>query len=586
MVRSNSTNHLGAALPVAVMVIAILSLGVTIFATENTASAETTSATSTADASILENAPTTNYGGATTLGADGDEAGQVLSGSGMDKYGLLRWDLAGIAPGTKISSASVTLTVTNSSPQTYEAYALKRTWAESQVTWNSYAAGGLWEVAGAKGPLDREATVAGTITPSTTGERTFAVSTAVVQRWVDNPATNHGIIVADTTNSDGFDFYSRESTTSSQRPRLTVNVEGGVDTTPPETTIDSGSSGTVTSTSANFTFSSNEANSTFECRLDGAAFTSCTSPKGYNSLANGSHTFEVRATDAAGNTDSTPASHTWIVDTTSTQNDPVLVGAGDIARCSSISGAEATAKLLDGISGTVFTTGDNAYESGTLSEFNNCYDPTWGRYKARTKPTPGNHEYGTQGASGYFNYFGAAAGDPSKGYYSYNLGEWHVISLNSMCENVGGCGESSPMVSWLEQDLAANSEKACTLAYFHHPLFNSGTHGNATKMRPTWDALYAANAEVVLNGHDHHYERFAPQSPSGTLDTARGIREFVVGTGGASHYGITNVQPNSEVRNSDTFGVLKLTLHPTSYDWNFVPEAGKTFTDSGTTSCH
>jgi hypothetical protein len=266
-------------------------------------------------------------------------------------------------------------------------------------------------------------------------------------------------------------------------------------------------------------------------------------------------------------------------------NDPVLVGAGDIARCSS-SGDEATAALLDGISGTVYTTGDNAYESGTATEFNNCYDPTWGRHKARTKPTPGNHEYGTLGASGYFNYFGAAAGDPSKGYYSYNLGEWHVISLNSMCENVEGCGASSSMVSWLERDLAANSEKACTLAYFHHPLFNSGTHGNATKMRPTWDALYAANAEVVLNGHDHHYERFAPQSPSGTLDTARGIREFVVGTGGASHYGIVNIQPNSQVRNSDTFGVLKLTLHPTSYEWNFVPEAGKTFTDSGTTSCH
>jgi hypothetical protein len=176
-------------------------------------------------------------------------------------------------------------------------------------------------------------------------------------------------------------------------------------------------------------------------------------------------------------------------------SDPVLVGAGDIARCSS-TGDEATAELLDGISGTVYTTGDNAYESGTTTEFNNCYDPTWGRHKARTKPTPGNHEYGTPGASGYFNYFGAAAGDPSKGYYSHNLGEWHVISLNSMCENVGGCGATSPMVSWLEKDLADNSEKACTLAYFHHPLFNSGTHGNATKMRPTWDALYAANAEV------------------------------------------------------------------------------------------
>jgi hypothetical protein len=264
--------------------------------------------------------------------------------------------------------------------------------------------------------------------------------------------------------------------------------------------------------------------------------------------------------------------------------DPVMVGAGDIARCSS-PGAEATAKLLDGIPGTVYTTGDNAYESGTTTEFANCYDPTWGRHKARTKPAPGNHEYNTPGASGYFGYFGAAAGDPSKGYYSYDLGGWHIISLNSMCEYVGGCGASSPMVDWLQKDLAANP-KSCTLAYFHHPLFSSGEHGNQTKMRPTWDALYAANADVVLNGHDHHYERFAQQSPSGAADPARGIREFVVGTGGGSHYSVVSIQPNSQVRNTDTYGVLKLTLRPTSYDWQFVPEAGQNFTDSGTTSCH
>ena len=483
---------------------------------------------------------------------------------------------------TSISSASVTLTVTNSSTQTYQAYALKRAWAESEVTWNSYAAGRPWEVAGAKGSLDREATVAGTVTPSATGERTFALSAAVVQRWVDNPTTNQGIIVANATNTDGFDFYSRESSTSSQRPRLTLNVEG-VDNTAPETTIDSGPSDIFSNPSASFTFSSNEVNSTFECRLDGATFSTCTSPKSYSSLADGSHLFEVRATDAAGNTDTTPASHTWVVDTSSLQNDPVFVGAGDIASCAS-SGDEATAKLLDGISGTVFAAGDNAYVDGTAAEFTDCYNPSWGRHKARTYPAPGNHEYHTAGASGYFGYFGAAAGDPSKGYYSYNLGEWHIVSLNSMCENVGGCEATSPMVSWLEKDLAANP-KACTLAYFHHPLFSSGEHGNQTKMRATWDALYAANADVVLSGHDHDYERFAPQTPSGAADTARGIREFVVGMGGGSHYGIVSIQPNSEVRNTDTYGVLKLTLHPTSYDWQFVPESGKTFTDSGSDQC-
>jgi hypothetical protein len=262
----------------------------------------------------------------------------------------------------------------------------------------------------------------------------------------------------------------------------------------------------------------------------------------------------------------------------------VLVGAGDIASCSS-SGDEATAKLLGGISGTVFTIGDNAYSSGTATQFKNCYDPTWGRHKARTKPAPGNHEYLTAGASGYFGYFGVAAGDPSKGYYSYNFGDWHIVSLNSMCEKVGGCGATSPMVTWLKQDLAANPRK-CTLAYFHHPLFSSGDHGNTPKMRPTWDALYAANADVVLNGHDHSYERFAPQNPSGKLDTARGIREFVVGTGGGSLRPFDDIQANSQVRNATTHGVLRLTLNPDSYAWKFVPVAGKSFTDSGSRSCH
>ena len=264
--------------------------------------------------------------------------------------------------------------------------------------------------------------------------------------------------------------------------------------------------------------------------------------------------------------------------------DPVLVGAGDIAKCSS-TGDEATAKLLDGISGTVFTAGDNVYDSGTLTEFNNCYGPSWGRHKARTKPSVGNHEYLTAGASGYFDYFGAAAGDRNKGYYSYNLGAWHVVALNSMCENVGGCGATSPMVSWLKQDLSANA-KACTIAYFHHPLFSSGGHGNQTKMRSSWDALYAANADVVVSGHDHDYERFAPQSPSGATDASRGVREFVVGTGGASHSTFGTIKANSQVRNANTYGVVKLTLHPASYDWKFVPVAGQTFTDSGTTSCH
>ena len=264
--------------------------------------------------------------------------------------------------------------------------------------------------------------------------------------------------------------------------------------------------------------------------------------------------------------------------------DPVLVGAGKIGACDS-PGDEATAALLDSIPGTVFTAGDNAYPSGTAAAFRDCYGPTWGRHKARTMPSPGKHDYDTSDAAGYFGYFGAAAGDPAKGYYSYNLGEWHVIALNSMCEEVGGCGATSPMVEWLKRDLAANP-RTCTVAYFNHSLFSSGLHGNQAKVRPIWEALYAANADVVVNGRDHDYERFAPQSPSGAYDPQRGIRQFVVGTGGAHHAAWGTTKPNSQVRNNDTYGVLKLTLRPASYEWEFVPVAGKTFTDSGSTGCH
>jgi calcineurin-like phosphoesterase family protein len=260
----------------------------------------------------------------------------------------------------------------------------------------------------------------------------------------------------------------------------------------------------------------------------------------------------------------------------------VFVGAGDIASCS-VTGDEATAKLLDQISGTVFNLGDNAYNNGTLAEFNNCYEPTWGRHKSRTKPATGNHEYNTTGASGYFTYFGAAAGDPAKGYYSYDLGAWHIIVLNSNCPNVGGCNAGSPQEQWLRQDLAAHPA-TCTLAYWHHPLFGSGA--SSTRTKPLWQALYAYNADVVLNGHAHNYQRFAPQDPNGNLDLQRGIREFVVGTGGISHGTTTTLIANTEVFNGLTFGVLKLTLRGSDYSWQFVPEAGKTFTDSGTGTCH
>ena len=273
--------------------------------------------------------------------------------------------------------------------------------------------------------------------------------------------------------------------------------------------------------------------------------------------------------------------------TARTDSVAVLVGAGDIASCDDLAGARATAKLLDNIPGTVFAVGDLAYPDGSDEDFEKCYGPTWGRFKDRTRPAPGNHEYHSDGASGYVRYFGAAAGDPKKGFYSYDLGDWHIISLNSECMYVGGCGADSQQGKWLQQDLAKHPT-VCTLAYFHKPLFSSGlAHGNDPEVKPFWDILYHGGADVIVNGHDHDYERFAAQDPNGKADPEHGIREFVVGTGGKnSHRVFATVQPNSEVRQADTFGVLKLTLHAETYDWEFVPEAGKTFTDSGTGKCH
>jgi hypothetical protein len=232
----------------------------------------------------------------------------------------------------------------------------------------------------------------------------------------------------------------------------------------------------------------------------------------------------------------------------------VLVGAGDIASCES-RGDRATAKLLDSIRGTVFTAGDNVYgEKSSLFDFDECYGRIWGHYKERTKPVVGNHEYLTRDASGYFRYFGPAAGKLGKGYYSYNRGDWHIVALNSECNYVrGGCDRESPMLTWLKKDLAANPAR-CTLAYSHRPLFSSGQNGNDPAMRPIWHALHAAHADVVVNGHDHFYERFARQTPRGEPDK-QGIREFVVGTGGASHGKFRKTKDDSQVRNARTYGV-------------------------------
>jgi 3',5'-cyclic AMP phosphodiesterase CpdA len=264
----------------------------------------------------------------------------------------------------------------------------------------------------------------------------------------------------------------------------------------------------------------------------------------------------------------------------------VLIGAGDICRLAAIDNARLTAALVEAEpSAVVFTLGDNSNDSGTAEQYQTCYGATWGAFKARTRPTPGNHDQMTSHGAPYFAYFGSAAGSAGKGYYSYDLAaNWHVIVLNAICWEVDGCKAGSPQETWLRADLAANPGKHL-LAMWHIPEFSSGWHGNTLDYVSWWRDLYAAHADIVLSGHDHDYERFAPQSPTGVAEAA-GIRQFVVGTGGSGHTAIETIRANSEVRNNRTFGVLKLTLREHSYAWQFIPIRGGSFTDSGETATH
>jgi hypothetical protein len=263
-----------------------------------------------------------------------------------------------------------------------------------------------------------------------------------------------------------------------------------------------------------------------------------------------------------------------------------LLAAGDIGDCAQGRPVQ-TAALLDAHTGIILTLGDTTYPYGAAREFNDCFAPTWGRHRARIRPVPGNHDYYTPGAAGYYGYFGAAATPRQpdcvadcEGYYAYTLGEWRVYALNSERDMAAG----SAQVAWLQAELAAHPA-ACILAYWHHPRFSSGGHGGDVRSAAIWEALSAAGADLVLVGHDHHYERFAPQTPAGVADGATGIRQFVVGTGGAPLHATQQRAAHSEVRRADTWGVLRLTLDPTRYAWEFVPVDGGSFTDSGQGSC-
>lgn len=262
-------------------------------------------------------------------------------------------------------------------------------------------------------------------------------------------------------------------------------------------------------------------------------------------------------------------------------------GKGESGWCQMQATADAIAQIAPK---AVLALGDLQYESGKASAFERSYDKTWGRFKSITYPAAGNHEYHQRDAKPYFDYFGDRAGKRGEGWYSFDLGHWHLIALNSNCRHVGGCETGSAQEKWLAGDLEANKGK-CTLAYWHAPRFSSGLHGASAETDAFWKDLYAAGADLVLDGHDHDYEVFAPMSPSGKLDPKRGIREFIVGTGGKNRRGFlrgayAHTNENSEVRTESTFGVLRLDLYDTGYAWRFVPVAGGTFADSGEGTCH
>jgi acid phosphatase type 7 len=276
---------------------------------------------------------------------------------------------------------------------------------------------------------------------------------------------------------------------------------------------------------------------------------------------------------------------------------PLVAAVGDIVCGPETQPSDVTCKQMETVElviqqspAAVLALGDLQYELGTYEQFANHYDRSWGRVKPITRPGLGNHEYAASAeAKGYFDYFNGiastsgVAGQRGEGWYSFNLGGWHIIMLNSNCSRIGGCGANTAQERWLKADLAANAA-TCTLAFWHHPRFSSGPDGSAADMQTIWQDVYTAGVDVVLSGHDHAYERFGPMNATGGADP-RGIRQFVVGTGGRSLYPFGTILPNSEVRSSNTFGILTMRLRPTGYDWEFVPIVGHTFRDSGSGEC-
>ncbi len=536
----------------------VLMLGATLLGTAPAASAEDLTFTPTDDATIREAQPTKSTGGAVRLIVDGRPR----------RDALLRFAVTGVDDrgGT---GARLRLHVRDSSNRGGSLAGTSTSdWSQRTVNWQNAPAGGP-EVA-SLGPVAAGSWYEFDVT-------SLVDADGIVSVRISSPS------------ADEVNFSSKEAG-ASLAPRLVVTVaDASSDVSAPtvpgdlrETAADSSAVGLAWDASSDDTGVAG-----YEVTRNGVPVAT-TSPTVTSHLDQGldpstSYDYAVRAFDAAGN--NSAYTNDLQVTTAAAGGDPVLVGAGDIATCEG-TGDEDTAVLLDRIPGTVFTTGDTAYPDGTVQQFAECYDPSWGRHKSRTRSAVGNHEYHMPGAAPYFDYFGVdSAGEPGKGYYSYDVGTWHLVVLNSNCEEVvGGCAAGSPQEQWLRADLAATSRENIG-AFWHAPWRTSGARGSAVAMTPMWQALYDHGADFAAVGHDHFYERFAPLDPVGNLDTAYGIRSFVVGTGGAPLRSVTTRIEHSE-EFARAHGVLKLTLRADSYDWEFVPTPAFTFADSGTSTVH
>ena len=493
--------------------------------------------TAEADAYVKQSYPTTNYGKSSSL--------LVTGASNPDMESFIRFTVAG-ASGTVQAARLRVYATTNGTKNGPAIYAAGTAWTETGITWNKRPARTSSAVDN-KGTIGTSSWVEYDVTSLVTGNGTFSF-----------------VLAADS--SDGVRFSSREG---SRPPQLIVTLS--LDENTPTATDTSTPTATDTATPTDTALPEETSTSTdTETPIE----TSTSTSEADTPTPFATDTSTPTPTDTSTATQ-TPTDTVTPTPTSPSSGGEVFVGAGDISTCGT-NNDEATAKLLDNIPGTVFTLGDNAYTDGSYAQYVNCYDPTWGRHKTRTKPVPGNHEYLTSGAAGYFQYFNNVPA-----YYAFNLGSWRIYALNSEVSVTATSAE----VTWLQDDLAANPSQ-CVLAYWHKPRWSSGSsHGSNSAMQTLWQILYNAGAEVVINGHEHNYERFSEMNASGAA-VSQGLREFVVGTGGNSLYPFGTALATSQVRNNSTYGVLKLTLRPGGYDWQFVPVAGSTFTDSGSDTCH